>query len=159
MKVKLFAICALTFASAFTDRAAAQSTADTLAIELAAAQHFKPWFAGKIVMLDSRFMLGHGAAERPSERTQQIAQILGLQVAHFEDVIGCKANCALVGTNTAFAVAIRLPTIKGDTAVVGIETWGVNGTSRAAVTYGVEEILAKINGIWTFVRTGRATWS
>jgi hypothetical protein len=159
MRFRLLALCGIVAAGAAGATASAQTASDSLAIEAAVAQHFKPWLAGKVVMLDSRFGLKQGDVERPLARTTQIAQILGLPVAHFEDVFGCAANCALAGSQTTYAMAIRQPTIRGDTAIVGIETWGKSGTSRAALAYGEEEIVAKVNGVWKFIKTGRANWS
>jgi hypothetical protein len=76
--------------------AAVRASADTLAIEMAVAEQFKAWLTGKNVTLDSRFG-GQGNDERPSARTQEFARILGVPVAHSEDVFGCRANCPPLG--------------------------------------------------------------
>lgn len=107
----------VTYFSSINDMQAATS-ADSAAIEAAVAQHFKSSARPPHAMLDSRFGLTARAAERPPARTKAIAQLLGLPVAHTEDVIGCTANCALVGAEISVGVAIGQITISGDSAIV-----------------------------------------
>src|ERR1019366_3456795 len=138
MTFRLLAVCVLTVAGAVVEPALAQTAAEKITIEAAVARHFKPWLTQdvpKSVMLDSRFGLSRAVAERPSLRTQELAQILGLPVGHTEDVISCKVKCADAAIRANFAMAIGTVSISGNTATVWIMTKGQSGASRVWVTY------------------------
>jgi hypothetical protein len=137
--------------------ASVRASADTLAIEDAVAEHFKPWVTGKNVTLDSRFGMSPRDAERPFARTQELARILGVPVAHTEDVLACKAGCTSTGQRSV--IAITTVTIKGDTARTGILTVGVSDKSRRADAVDEEVIVTKANGVWTFTRVEKVNVS
>lgn len=152
MKTQGLILCVLTAGGAVQRSARAQSPADSAAIEAAVAQHAKS-LASPHAMFDSRFGLTARAAERPASRTQAIARVLGLPVAHMEDVIGCVANCRLAGAQISVAVAFGQIKIAGDSAIVGVLT---AGTYKGKPTsYEEEDILARTKGTWRFVRVGK----
>jgi hypothetical protein len=134
-----------------------QTTADTLAIELVAARHFKASLTGKPAIFESRYGFQPSDSERPAARTSQLSSVLGLQVAHFEDVIGCKSNC-VTAPSGVLIVWIRRPTIRGDTASVSIGTWGVSG-QRSAIADGEEDLIVRQSGTWVFVRVTKRQMS
>ncbi len=128
-----------------------QASADTLGIEVAVAEHYKAWVMGKNVTLDSRLGMSPRDAERPVARTQELARILGVPVAHGEDVLGCIRNRPDSGEHSVITIAT--PTIKGDTARIGVGIdSGVSGKSRCDVQVGYGVIVTRTNGVWTFTK-------
>jgi hypothetical protein len=130
--------------------ASVAASADTLAIEVAVAEHFRPWLAKRTVVLDSRFGLSVNDEERPRARTQELARMLAIPIAHAEDAFDCREHCPQSGELDA--MAIGRPTIRGDTARIRIHTLGVASWSKWGLCYDEDEIVTRTNGAWVFLR-------
>lgn len=115
-----FVVATLTLIAAPASKAQPQSSRDTINVLSTAAHFIKPGLAG-CVRLESREARGSGAPlTGQPERTSAslLAAILGVPLAHSEDVIECGSHCK--GTPADQVVILETPTFHGDSARVVI---------------------------------------
>lgn len=120
MRKLLIAFAVLGTATVPRQPAGAQSSRDSLAVLSVAARFIKPSLSGR-VMLESREVSNPhtdaaGKPERVTART--LAAILGVPLAHREDVVECRGSCK--GPEADQVVILGTPVIKGDSARVVI---------------------------------------
>jgi len=134
----------------------AQTSTDTLRIEIAVAQYLKPSLRGTNTILESRRRFPPLRQAAPPERpaADKLALALGIPAGHLGDVFGCDAHCARPDVDQV--IAFDPPTIVGDSASMYVES--VRRGTDAGRAYRVletqEYVLRRTDGKWRVVRLG-----
>lgn len=139
-------------------QAVAQTSGDTLAIQVAVARFIKPTLGPRTILESRTWLPGERHAQLPQEQstTPLLASELGIRAAHFEDAFNC-TSCAL--TDIQKIIAFNVPKITGDNAVVRVE-FLENIASSPYIHFGSQEyLLQKTASGWRVTGLGIASSS